>query len=243
MSSTSIGFNNLVNALIIWLEEIETFVPGDMQIKKDGSIVTEFDIVVQSKIENLAQRFLPLAHLISEENEREVLPPIPSQVLLIDPVDGTENFASGIPLWGIGLAYFLNNSITSTCVLFPEIKLLNVSKNVNIAISSSFKQLRQKSAARNLYLYPANFQEKDLAGLDGSSQTRILGCSLMNITLASLGSGGFKSSGLGLKTWDFLPAILPAIENGRRVYVNDLIYLGEYLPHAIRYVLRIESNV
>jgi hypothetical protein len=80
-----------------------------------------------------------------------------------------------------------------------------------------------------LNLYPSNFFLPDLfAGAMGSHQ-RILGCALFNIAIASRSGWSFNSSGPGLKAWDFLPAVLPAMQSGQLVFVNNQRYEGEFL--------------
>jgi myo-inositol-1(or 4)-monophosphatase len=163
-------------------------------------------------------------------------------LILIDPIDGTENFASGLPIWGVGLAYFVKNKIQATCVLFPEMKLFHASSAVIMDKSCVYSQLRRGSSKRSNCVHPANFEKNSLFEDSFTYQNRILGCSLMNISLACYDAWIFKSSGPGLKTWDFLPAILPALENGKLVYVNKNAYSGEYLSEEKRYHLQIKSK-
>lgn len=235
------NFSQTIRKLMAWLDTIKPYEPIEIFTKKDGSIVTNFDLIIQSKIETLVSKLMPDAILVSEENYVKSCGELSSQIILIDPIDGTENFASGLPLWGVGLANFIDMKLKATCVLFPEIRLLHASKDVNVGVNSNYRHLRINFSKRSNYLHPANFEHNFFAKnvLDG--QNRILGCSLMNISLACLGSWIFKSSGSGLKAWDFLPAILPALENGKLVYVNDELYTGEFLQVKDRYKVQITT--
>ncbi|PZU97392.1 MAG: inositol monophosphatase [Pseudanabaena sp.] len=73
--------------------------------KDDGSLVTNSDRWADAYIKNaLAQEF-PEFGILTEESSR-VLPDC-DWTWVIDPLDGTTNFARGIPIWGIsiGLLY------------------------------------------------------------------------------------------------------------------------------------------
>ena len=235
------NFSQTIRNLITWLDTIKPYEPTEIFTKKDGSIVTNFDLIIQSKIEALVSELIPGAILVSEENNVGSCGESSNQIILIDPIDGTENFASGLPLWGVGLAHFIDMQLKATCVLFPEIQLFHASKDVNLGASSNYRNLRTSSSKRGNYLHPANFKHDFFAKNTFGGQNRILGCSLMNISLACLGSWTFKSSGPGLKAWDFLPAILPALENGKLVYINDALYTGEFLRVEDRYKVQITT--
>jgi len=78
----------------------------DQQTKRDGSVVTEADSVVQQRIaSSLQDRWPEIAFLGEEMAAEEQQQMIQSNaVWCLDPLDGTSNFASGIPFFGISLA-------------------------------------------------------------------------------------------------------------------------------------------
>ena len=235
------NFSLIIRKLTSWLDAIEPYEPIEIFTKDDGTIVTNFDLIIQSKIKELLSELIPDAILVSEENNVRSSAEVSNQIILIDPIDGTENFASGLPFWGIGLAHFIDMQLKATCVLFPEILFYHASKDVDLGARSNYRNLRTSTLKKRNYLHPANFEREFLAKNTFGSQDRILGCSLLNISLACLGSWTFKSSGPGLRTWDFLPAILPALENGRLVYINDELYTGKFLRVADRYKVQITT--
>ena len=235
------NFSLIIRKLISWLDAIEPYEPIEIFTKDDGTIVTNFDLIIQSKIKELLSELIPDAILVSEENNVRSSAEVSNQIILIDPIDGTENFASGLPFWGIGMAYFIDMQLKATCVLFPEILFYHASKDVDLGSRSNYRNLRTSTLKKRNYLHPANFEREFLAKNTFGSQDRILGCSLLNISLACLESWTFKSSGPGLRAWDFLPAILPALENGRLVYINDELYTGKFLRVADRYKVQITT--
>ena len=80
----------------------------DRQFKKDGSIVTEADLAVQSRLERqLLERWpdIPiLGEEMSDEQQQHALESSTSGLWVLDPLDGTSNFAAAIPYFSVSLA-------------------------------------------------------------------------------------------------------------------------------------------
>jgi len=76
--------------------------------KQDGSVVTEADIAMQSRLkQGLAARWPQYAFLGEEMDEDEqsaLLRGDAAGVWCVDPLDGTSNFAAGIPFFAVSLA-------------------------------------------------------------------------------------------------------------------------------------------
>ena len=75
--------------------------------KKDNSIITETDLRIEEYlIEKIMKRY-PMHHILSEESGS-----IGSQsdiTWIIDPIDGTRAYKSGLPIWGISIGVVLRN--------------------------------------------------------------------------------------------------------------------------------------
>jgi myo-inositol-1(or 4)-monophosphatase len=78
----------------------------DQQTKHDGSVVTEADGAAQQRIATLLQQKWPdIAFLGEEMSVKEQQRMLQSNaVWVLDPLDGTSNFTSGIPYFGVSLA-------------------------------------------------------------------------------------------------------------------------------------------
>lgn len=73
-------------------------------VKADGSLVTDCDRWSDAAlVQGLAELF-PGEGVLSEEGQRCV--PAGSAYWVVDPLDGTTNFAAGIPYWAISIARF-----------------------------------------------------------------------------------------------------------------------------------------
>jgi myo-inositol-1(or 4)-monophosphatase len=75
-------------------------------IKNDGSIVTPLDFNSQDLIINAIKVARPNDTFLAEE--KGIVPDESSRVWTIDPLDGTENYACGIPLSGINISLAVN---------------------------------------------------------------------------------------------------------------------------------------
>ena len=76
--------------------------------KADGSVLTEADIAMQQRLASeLAQHWpdIPLlGEEMSDQQHQALLRDQTGQLWCLDPLDGTANFASGIPCFGVSLA-------------------------------------------------------------------------------------------------------------------------------------------
>jgi len=79
------------------------FIKGTMK-ENQSSIVTEMDIAAERKIAHLISQKYPSHSIIGEEKGAVLTGS--EYTWIIDPIDGTSNYASGIPWFGILIAVF-----------------------------------------------------------------------------------------------------------------------------------------
>lgn len=95
-------------------EILPRFNKVDYVIKGDGSLLTEADLSADKRIRQaLAERY-PDIDFLSEEMEpeqQENLIRNSDRLWCLDPLDGTSNFAAGIPLFATSLALFVNGEV------------------------------------------------------------------------------------------------------------------------------------
>lgn len=205
-------------------------------LKNDGSPVSQLDLEIETLIKELIEKYIPRFQLISEESD------IPSVLrgnyIVVDPIDGTENFVSGIPLWGIGIAIFIENILVGSWILFPEIKMEITSSAVRSVMNQELDLFRSPVSASRVVAFSSNTDWKNEIS-DFPGELRVFGCSLFNLVLATKGATKFIGSRKGAKVWDIVPAMLIAIENGRKVLVNGKEYKREFLDPNKRYMVEI----
>lgn len=88
--------------------------------KSDGSLVTQADQWADATLrEAIAQRF-PDHGVLSEEGEHVF--PGTEWCWIVDPLDGTTNFARGLPLWGISLGLLYRGTPVFGFVHLPPLR-------------------------------------------------------------------------------------------------------------------------
>ncbi len=79
---------------------------NNVRAKKDTSLVTDADLASEKIILERISSFFPDDAIISEESGQKNLRRAAGQkVWIVDPLDGTTNFANGFPFFGISIGY------------------------------------------------------------------------------------------------------------------------------------------
>ncbi len=90
--------------------------------KRDGSILTEADLAMQTSIAASLQQLAPEVAFLGEEMsaaEQQALLLSGEPVWCLDPLDGTRNFASGIPYFSVSLALLCDGQVEMAVVYDP----------------------------------------------------------------------------------------------------------------------------
>lgn len=84
-----------------------------------GDNVTNIDKEIETFLINKLEQKYPEFDIVSEEfnPNRELT----SHCFVIDPIDGSMNFAGGIPLWGIQIAAIENVEVVSSVIYLPKV--------------------------------------------------------------------------------------------------------------------------
>mgnify|MGYP001825704937 CR=1 FL=1 len=91
-------------------------------IKADGSFVTEADLAVQNRIEGQLKQHWPEIGFLGEEmssDEQRSLLQSGKPIWCLDPLDGTSNFAAGIPYFAVSLALLKDGEVELGIVYDP----------------------------------------------------------------------------------------------------------------------------
>ena len=81
---------------------MQDFAQVQARTKDDGSLVTQSDEWADRELREAISQQFPEHGLLTEEGDR--IFPGTDWCWAIDPIDGTNNFARGIPVWGISMA-------------------------------------------------------------------------------------------------------------------------------------------
>jgi len=92
--------------------------------KPDGSVVTEADIVMQDQLTSRLQEAYPDIELLGEEmttEQQQSLLDSGKALWCLDPVDGTSNFAAGVPYFSVSLA-LIENGVSTLGIVYDPIR-------------------------------------------------------------------------------------------------------------------------
>lgn len=99
------------------------FAHVEQEIKADGSIVTEADRLMQQQLKGMLSEQWPnipvLGEEMSAETQQALLAGSEGGLWLLDPLDGTSNFAAGIPYFCVSLALVRNSKVVLAVVYDP----------------------------------------------------------------------------------------------------------------------------
>lgn len=106
---------------IVANRQLKDFGKINSDIKLDGTLITECDRWSDKEIVNGIKKITDNKEgVLSEEGSKIV--PESSSFWVVDPLDGTTNFAAGIPYWSISIARFVNGEPQISFLDIPALK-------------------------------------------------------------------------------------------------------------------------
>ena len=205
---------------------------SNFQKKEDGSYVSKGDLLVQSLVMGYLQDHLPDHQLISEELApfEDVIWQESGSYVVLDPIDGTENFVSGLKEWGVGVSIYTNGIHQESMIFLPELDEF-------LATGMPVKKFKSRIIGLS-----SSLKKEDLQSLPvGDFEFRIIGCSMYNTLSAVRGAFARFENVKGVNCWDILPGLNLALEHGCGVWVDDMPYRGEILFPVKKYKIRISN--
>ncbi len=185
--------------------------------KQDGSYVTEGDLAVQRLVSQSIHKHFKDVRLVSEEDAEHDDQVGSGVCIVVDPIDGTENFTSGLPEWGVSIACYQAGVHVGSLIGMPEM-------NYWIRSGRSFERFTSRIHGLSSSLT----KEQILSAADGY-EYRILGCCVYNMINVIRGSFAAFENPKGANSWDILAGVNLALENGLLVEVEGKKYAGQYL--------------
>ena len=132
------------------------------QRKSDGSIVTEADFAMQQaltrELVQLAPQIGMLSEEMSEQQQLKLLTECDSYWCL-DPVDGTNNFHHGVPLFAVSLALIKNRELAIGLVYDPVRKeIFSAAKGTGLRINGNMAEKAEQPAEMQKSLASVDFK-------------------------------------------------------------------------------------
>ncbi|SOE39031.1 inositol monophosphatase family protein [Delftia acidovorans] len=194
-----------------------------IRYKQDGSPVTDADVYVENIIENwLGSRIEGLV-FIGEESHDQKAVYTNDCVAILDPIDGTENFCSGLKEWGTSLGIWRQGQHLGSMLLMPELGWRLMTGDKVIPLQSRITG------------FSSSMNESILLGMKEPGEYRITGCAVYNFYNVITGSFKRFVNPKGAHAWDLLPGLMLALENQCGVIVDDEEYHGSFLQPDRKY--------
>lgn len=188
------------------------FLKSTRSIKADGTLFTEADVESQRRFAEELPKLLPGAVLgeeMSDEEQQTLWDNGHTGLWCIDPIDGTTNFANGIPIFAISIAYLVHHKPYIGVVYNP------MTGEAFVAADGAGAYLNQQALPLRP---PAACLKEAVAGIDFKRLTKTLGHYLLTeppyFSQRNFGSSAlewcFVAAGRldvyihgGQKLWDF----------------------------------------
>ncbi|GEM_PF-388733 len=193
--------------------------------KADGSPVTQADIILEQRLGAWLAARLPDIALIGEESYApgEAAPPANGWIAVLDPIDGTENFCSGLKEWGVSLSLWHDGTHQGSLLALPEL-------GEHLRTGQPVRYMRSRITGFSSSVVPEIAQ-----GIEAAEEARILGCAVYNLFNVTRGALARFINPKGAHSWDLLAGVLLAREHGCDVLIDGKAYDGSFLAANRRY--------
>lgn len=194
-------------------------------------IVTEFDTKVESLLIDEIKREYPDHLILGEEQEYlnsngfGAFMPDKGYVWVIDPIDGTLNFASGIPLLAVSIALFYDGEPLAGVVYNPLIQeMFYAQKGKGAKLNNQPIRVKEsESLDRSIVAVSVARRKRDLELqklIDRVGGMRALGTAA--IALAYVAAGRLDAYWeKDLKIWDIAAGVLLVQEAGGKIAISN----------------------
>ena len=200
-------------------------------LKYDNSFVSQGDLLCEKLIFDYIKNNLENYIIVSEESysDLSIINSV-DYIVTIDPIDGTENFISGLKEWGIGVSVYRHLKHVQSMIALPEL---------DICLCTGDKLEKIKTS--RICGLSSYMTVKDLELLDSKLEFRIMGCCMYNMYNVIKGSYFMFQHLKGCYSWDILPGLNLALEHGLAPTIDGQLYHGSFLMPNIKYKVKIEN--
>ena len=189
----------------------------EINYKIDGSPVTKADLWHEKIISEFLNNKFTNIKIISEESYSGEIIPDKGWIAILDPIDGTENFASGLKEWGVAISIWKNKIHFGSALYLPE---------MNDRLISGEKISKFKSRIIGL---SSSYNNEIGKIIRDSHESRIVGCCVFNSLNVIRGSYKKFINPKGAYCWDLQASLMLALEHSCKIDLNGKKYYGKLL--------------
>ncbi|MBN1417363.1 MAG: inositol monophosphatase [Planctomycetes bacterium] len=196
--------------------------------KGNGSFVTEADEIVQRILREGLERLDPASGFLGEEEGGALAGP-PQRYWAVDPIDGTESYLLGLPIWGVSAGLVIDGAPVAGVTYFPRIRELYWTDGERAFLNDCPLDLGAPPRPVYTWAVPSNAHRRYAIRLRG--KLRSLGSTAYHVILVALGSVDGAILGR-VHVWDVAGAYALAHIAGARLEDLDGVPrpLGTWLP-------------
>lgn len=200
---------------------------------KEGNqnLVTEYDTASQELIISTLKKQFPDHQFLAEEDKKAIVLDPKKIVWIIDPLDGTVNFARSIPIFAVSIAAALGTEILCGVVYFPLVNELFIAeKNKGAYLNGKRLQVSERKNFKESFMatgFPYDVDKNPLHCIDRFAAMAKMGIPIRrmgsaSIDLAYVAAGRFDVFWeVGLHPWDLAASKLLIEEAGGKVSHYD----------------------
>ena len=206
--------------LIEAVQQANELITDDFQVKAKGNggdLVTNFDFEIEKFLtEKLSQKY-PDFTVVSEEFNKDAK--LTDNCFTIDPIDGTINFAHGLPLWGIQVGLIKNNKTVAAVIFLPKFNELFCADETGAFLNGKEIKVNDKlTPSQCLYVIEGKKRTKAIERMnEHRSHTRWIGSTAVDYSWVASGRLGgtiFRNN----TAWDYIPGMYICKQAGAFVY-------------------------
>jgi myo-inositol-1(or 4)-monophosphatase len=196
----------------------------DITLKQDNSPVTAADILIESLVRSYLVARIPKVTFAGEETF-SAMTDLRSEgyYAILDPIDGTENFCSGLKEWGVSFTLWHGTIHLGSLLYMPEL-------NQHLMTGDELTPIRSRIRGFSSSMCPEILQ-----GMVETQESRVMGCAVYNLFNVIRGSFARFTNPRGAYSWDLLPGLMLAREHSCYIEVEGKPYHGEFLEPGRKY--------
>lgn len=116
---------------------ISNFRKVQAEVKPDNSLVTDADIKIEQFLKDNLEDCSKEIYFIGEEsilteNKKYFSEAMHHHCFIVDPIDGTANYANGIELWGISIGYMSRGCLLHGAIYLPKLNTLYITNESDV---------------------------------------------------------------------------------------------------------------
>ena len=208
--------------LVKAVKKAAKMITNDFEVKaKDehGDLVTNFDYAIEKYIINCINKKYPNFDIVSEEFNAKKEPT--DNCFIIDPIDGTVNFAHGLPTWGIQVACIKGGEVVASVIYLPKFKEVYFADQTGAYLNNKKINVKPMQGKQNMVVVESGNRDPSRIRVQRRGiKTRAYGVACL--TYAWVASG--KLTGMVFKQnkyWDYVPGQFLVKQAGGYIIDNN----------------------